>query len=620
MKKALIGLFFILLSSYLLAQPNQLEYDYDVSYYKLDLEVTNTSTYIEGWVTIKANVVGNPLDTFVVELTDSLTVDSVYIDNINHSFSHINNEIIIPLSSTISLGTGFSTRIYYYGNAPTIPAFNNHLGGLVNSLDITYDKEVTWSFSEAFYAKYWWPCKQVIGDKADSVDFFITTDTLLTPASIGKLNNIVTLSGGKHRYEWSTRHPFPYYMIFFAVSEYQEFSFYAYPENKDSILIQCFFYDSACWNYYSDWMTDAKNGIEYLSDIYGQYLFADEKYGYCAVPFNDHENLTITSMRPDFETFRIYHCLGHQWFAGNVTCENYRDIWVHEGFASYTEYLCMREFSGELAAYLSLQWSHNNVMSSPGGSVYVPVAEEWNQDRLYDHRLTYWKGELLLHMIRFQLDNDSMFYDVLRSFNTLYSGGNATGLDFKAVLENVSSIDFTDFFDQWYFGEGFPTYDIVYYVQNDSLTIISTQTTSTPITPLFTIPMEYRIMGYNIETTLRLYQTQNVQTFTIYFPDSIWDFTLDPMNWVINKEGSIVESIAEVNQDALNLFIFPNPTTGRITIKAENINKIELSDIQGKQVYTGKNTTIDLSQQPQGIYIIKVTTNKQTITKKIIKQ
>jgi len=73
-------------------------------------------------------------------------------------------------------------------------------------------------------------------------------------------------------------------------------------------------------------------------------------------------------------------------------------------------------------------------------------------------------------------------------------------------------------------------------------------------------------------------------------------------------------------ENNFNAIIFPNPTTGLITIETENIEKIEISDIHGRQVYTGISNTINLSQQPQGIYIIKVTTDKQTIAKKIIKQ
>jgi len=114
--------------------------------------------------------------------------------------------------------------------------------------------------------------------------------------------------------------------------------------------------------------------------------------------------------------------------------------------------------------------------------------------------------------------------------------------------------------------------------------------------------------------------TFNPNLYCIEVDDSTWSTA----NW------TNIDSIAYFSNDCTTglpnelqiteLKVFPNPTTGLITIQAENINKIELSDIQGKQIYTGKETEIDLSQQPQGIYIIKVTTNKQTITKKIIKQ
>lgn len=623
MKKSIIFFIAILSFCYVLAQPNKLVYNYDVSYYKLDLEVTNSSTYISGNVTVNATVVNSPLDTFVIELTDTLTVDSVCFEGNNHIFIHENDEIIVLLNSSYGNGFEFSIVIYYNGFAPTVDNIHGNSGGLMNSMDLTFLRNVTWSNSEPFNAKLWWPCKQIISDKADSVDFYLTTDTTLIPASIGKLHNISSLPEGKHRYEWKSRHPFPYYMVFFAVSEYEEFTFYAYPENSDSILIQCFFYNIDCWNYYSDFMAYAKMGIEYLSKIFGPYLFADEKYGYCAVPAYSHENLTMTSIKPETPEFHIYHALGHQWFAGNVTCETYKDIWLHEGFGTYSEYLCFKEFLGEALAQYWIQGDNEFIMSESGGSVFVPAEDEWNAERIYDTRLSYRKGQQLLHMVRFELQNDLIFYNVLHDYNQIYSGGIASVMDFKMILENISGLNFTDFFNQWYYGEGFPIYDIYYYSHDDSLTFTATQTTSSTITSLYKMPMEYKIIGHTIDTTIRVYQYENEENYTIYFPDSIYEFLIDPYNWVINGVGEIIDGIKDVDINNFNVSVFPNPTKGAIIVKGNDIDAVDIYNLQGQLLFNieivDEKTEIDLRNETKGFYIFKIKTKEGIITKKIIK-
>ncbi len=103
-------------------------------------------------------------------------------------------------------------------------------------------------------------------------------------------------------------------------------------------------------------------------------------------------------------------------------------------------------------------------MSQPGGSTYIPPEEVTydNVWRIFNGRLSYSKGAAILHMIRFELQDDELFFQVLHEYTDLYADSVATGLDFMNVLNDVSGMDFTDFFDQWYFGEGYPTYSVVW--------------------------------------------------------------------------------------------------------------------------------------------------------------
>ncbi|MFH1320511.1 MAG: M1 family aminopeptidase, partial [Bacteroidota bacterium] len=513
--------------------------NYDVKFYKLDINITDTSTYIEGNVIIEAVVQNNPLDTFVVELIDSLTVDSVVFNGANNIFTHFNDEIHIPIQPALSIGTNFNAQIFYHGIGISIPGVHNWTVGIMN------ESQVTMTNSETYHSKMWWPCKQLVEDKADSMYVFITTDSTCKAGSIGRLSDVVPLPDGKVRFEWKMSFPVPYYLVFFTVSDYIEYDFYTKPSmTYDSILIQCFLYDSAYLSQYKNKIDTAGAVIKYLSELFGLYPF--ERYGYCIVPDNPHENITMSNIYfnvPNWFSSLLVHMLSHQWFAGNVTCKSWQDVWIHEGFAIYSEYLASAFFEDEIQAANKMNNYHQYAMSEPGGSVYVPIEEIFNEERILDGRLSYCKGAALVHMIRFEIDNDSIFFQVLKNFNNQHSGGSATGMDFKDVLEATSGIDFTNFFNQWYFGEGYPIFNINWTQNEDTLIFTSTQTTSTTITPLFITPIEYKLEHSLGDTIIRVYQTQNTQTYKIFMPYTVNSIEVDPNNWILNQVGEIQNNI-----------------------------------------------------------------------------
>ena len=172
---------------------NPLLNDYDVSFYFLDVEVTNTSDYISGNTSMKAKVVSTSLSTIVLQLIDQLTVDSVFVNDIEQSFTHSNNEILINLDNPINQDEYFTTQVFYKGITGD--------EGMQTRLDENWNQHVTFTLSETWHAKEWWPCKEVLSDKADSVYIYITTDHGLKAGSNGLLNATTYFPNGKVRYE-----------------------------------------------------------------------------------------------------------------------------------------------------------------------------------------------------------------------------------------------------------------------------------------------------------------------------------------------------------------------------------------------------------------------------------
>jgi aminopeptidase N len=262
---------------------------YDLHFVKLDIEVTDQSTYIAGNALLQGKATQD-LDTFILELSNYLTVDSVIIDNAKVNFQHQDNLIRYIFESPLNTNDDFTVRIYYHGTP------SPYGGGVTNAYSSQWGKQMTWTLSESFHAYEWWPCKQVLSDKIDSVYVFLTCDNDCKAGSNGLLTAEVNLPNNKKRFEWKTYYPINYYLISFAVAEYQDYSIYAHPTGSNPILIQNYIYNATgCLDYYQTQIDETPSMIELFSDKFGLYPFANEKYGHCLTTLGggmEHQTMT----------------------------------------------------------------------------------------------------------------------------------------------------------------------------------------------------------------------------------------------------------------------------------------------------------------------------------------
>ena len=603
-------------------------FDYDVKFYFLDLNISNNSVDISGNVTVNAEPVVTVLDTFALELIDDMIIDSIKINGAIHNFQHTGNEIFIPLQNPVQQGELFSSRIFYHGTPPTGEFFS----GVSSEYDENWEQNVSWTLSEPFSAREWFPVKQDLTDKADSAWIFLTFNDTLKAGSEGLLTAIVPLPDNKVRYEWKTRYPIDYYLLSFAIADYEEYDIYAKPSamQGDSILIQNYIYDTeGCLDYYKSNIDNTADFIELFSDLYSLYPFHKEKYGHCITALGGGmEHQTMTTLG-GFGFGIVAHELGHMWFGDNVTCKTWNDIWINEGFATYTDYLAHEKLANPIYRTIWLQQTNDHVMSEPGGSVYVPdnAIEYDSVWRIFDARLTYHKGALLLHMIRFELNNDDLFFQVFKNFQQQYAGNTATGIDFMNVLNETTGIDFTYFFDQWYFGQGYPIYDIEWAQWDGNLVMTATQSSSMPeVTPFFKMTMEYGLYFHDgTDTLMRVGQTDNVNTYTIPVDKQIDSIVVDPNLWTLEKVNSITQGIEDIN-NPLFFTVTPNPAKDFVFVRfATNdgtVRNLTIYDLSGKimikTVVSGKNNQIDISGLSPSTYLISITGKGTQMVRKIV--
>lgn len=609
-------------SSLMKADPNSLSQKlmakYDVKFQHLNLKLERTNINVAGSVRTIAAVVQS-LDTFVLELHSNHTIDSVLAGNTKLSFSHANNLVFIYLTSTVASGNLIDLTVYYKG---TPPSGNSTPFGaaMSNKTSPTWGAQVTYSLSEPYSSYEWFPCKQSLQDKIDSVYIWVTTDSSNKVGSNGLLTNVQSLSNGKKRYEWRNINPIDYYLISVSVAKYIDYRFYAYPTNSQPVLVQNYIYDNPATLIRIKPVVDStKQLIELLANLLGPYPFANEKYGHSMAPLSggmEHQTMTTLGV---FEFSIVAHELGHQWFGDNTTCKVWKDIWVNEGFASYVEYLAF-QYLRPWEANAEMLGNHNSVLSKVDGSVYV--SDTTSPTRIFDSRLTYRKGSAIIHMIRFELNDDSVFFSVLKSYTSRFANSTATGDDFKKVVEDVSGKNFNKFFSQWYYGEGYPIHDIKWYQKADSLVIYNGQTHSVSLTNQFEMPMEIAAKINGKDTVIRIERFLPNDTSRIKVNGSVSSITIDPNNWVLNKINSVTKISGSTGIEDLQnqeIKIYPNPAKDYLEVFCnEVVESITVFDLQGKILKSNCNTnrleTFDLIN---GIYLLNVSCKNGKCYKKM---
>lgn len=600
--------------------------DYDVSFYWLDIEVSNTSTFVSGNVSINAKAVVL-LDTFAFELITEQTIDQIFVEGIEYtSWSRDGDNVLVPVIP-IAAGTGFTAQIYYHGQPPTSSDF---FSGVTTAYANAWDVNVTWTLSEPFAAKEWFPVKQDLEDKADSVWVFLTTDAENMATSQGLLSNTVTV-GNKKRYEWKSSYPIAYYLISFAVSEYQQYNLYAHPSTLegDSILIENYVYDSpGCLENYKNGIDETPSMIDLFSDLYTLYPFWKEKYGQTLAEFGGGMEHQTNTTLGGFWFGLVAHELGHMWFGDNVTCATWSDIWINEGYATYSNYLAEEFIHSWESADGFMVGRQMSAMELPGGSVYIPEDEIYpgNERRIFDGRLSYNKGAAIIHTLRHEIQDDDLFFEVMKTFQTDFTDSTATGEDFRRIAEELTGMDFETFFEQWYYGEGYPKYDLSYYMLFGSFHLVSTQTTSSVSTPFFQMLMDYQLhFDDGTSTIVQFEQTDNLNHFTTLTGKNVVNVTVDPYNWTMEEVVSLTV-IDELTSSVL-FSIGPNPLNKTLNIyfskPQSKEREIYIFDLSGKELIHSTTSTnhavINVSGLSKGVYLVKVIEGNNTRIKRFVK-
>jgi len=574
----------------------------DVTEYLLDIELvpeysgsTVTAVRVQGSSTIEAEPTGNGLTTFTVDLRSNMTVNSV-TGNVS-GWSRVGDTVVITLNRAYDAGEPFQVTVAYQGY-PQTGGFGAFKWWIRNG------NLVVASLSEPYFARYWWPCKDSLNDKA-TMRMHATVPGSMTAVSNGVLEGTDALSGGRVRYRWHESYPMVAYLASLAATNYQRYDLqYSFDDGSGprNMPVPCYLYpdhwDSGAGQPVAAWKTgcdEIPTMLTTLGGRYGLYPFLDEKYGIAEYGGTggytaNMEHQTCTSMaKVDNNSDIVLHELAHQWWGDDVTCETWYDIWLNEGFATYSETV-YREFKpgGGMDSY----WSRLNARrpSLPNNQVYRTSISPYGN--IFSTNDVYQKGAWVMHMLRHVMGTDP-FFSALSDYRDTYRNDSATTAEFAASISASFGHDLTWFTDQWVMNPGSPDYEWNWasdtVAGRNYVKLAVWQKQNGEGYGLFTMPIDIRVTTAGGATVQTVWNDGWVEYYVLPVsgaPTAVEfdeDGGVNDRNWILTHTRTNVTTAVQGPPVLLTADITPFAgTDARTTVDlafSENIGSLDVADV-----------------------------------------
>jgi aminopeptidase N len=421
--------------------------EFDVLHYTLDLRIRPfaPANYISGSVEVVLEPTGPFLDQVVLDLNGQLSVTAVErTGGVPAGFSHADEELAIDLDPPLVAGQ-VDTLVVSYSGSPVAFDFDGF------EIYRLHSPPVVWTISEPSSARDWWPCKDRPDDKS-TVDVLITMDDRFTVASNGLIEAITENPDGTKTHHWHCRYLLPAYLVAFTATNFVVLEdqyelleggtlplyYYTWPESESRVARD---------------IVGIPDMLHIFETEYFPYPFAEEKYGHMEAPIpGAMEHTTMTTYGTwlysgDRRNDPVAaHELSHHWWGDYVTCGTWDDIWLNEGFATYSEAIWAEGLWG-YDAYLEYMLA----LAEPSfpGPIYDPNGTF--------NSTVYQKGAWILHMLRGIVGREELL-QIMRRWGTDYGDQSPVTADFVALCEEEVGHSMAWFFDPWLYHAGRPVY------------------------------------------------------------------------------------------------------------------------------------------------------------------
>lgn len=409
---------------------------YDVTAYLLDLDWEPETEVLTGITQIEATAT-QALSSFNLELT-GFDIDAISIDGVDAAFVRADDEIEITPSEPIAEGGRFVAVVRYSGT----PVDNAFDAGNVGQPSGWHTRDgFVYVVGEPLSATTFHPVNDHPSDKA-VFSYRITAPSELTVAASGTLQD-VQVNGDRTTWSFEQSDPQATYLTTLVIGD---FTVVEDEPSTSGVPVRNVF-DTGLAERVEPIFDAQPEMIDIFEELFGPYPF--DVYGSVVVADSFGgalETQTLSIFGADVLGFGdaeaiVAHELAHQWFGNNVSVERWEDIWLNEGFATYGEALWAEASDPE---FTYEEWIRRLLFAGPALERHV---HDPGPQQLFGAQV-YLRGAFTLHALRVRF-GDEVFFDMLRTWNERFGGGNATTDDFQALAEEFSGEDLDSFFDEW---------------------------------------------------------------------------------------------------------------------------------------------------------------------------
>lgn len=464
---------------------------YDVISYDIKVDLRHAfiykAPYFDGLVTITLDL---------LETTNTIDLDAagMMINGLT-----INGEVQDPKPQpkpnetiTINLpskfrekGTRLTIGISYYRNSDENRGAYFYPKGYFVGLgpkpaedSVFVEEDLFYTMCEPRNAHFWMPCNDQPDDKADCI-VRVTVPSIGISVISNGVRSDSTSYGSYHIFSFYSDKPITTYLIAITASKFVTWDemvpresnpldsirlhYYAWQPDYDEKTIT----DGSKYN-----ATNAFKNTKYMmtafEKMFGPYPFL--QYGQVPVqPFNfggmEHQTVSTINrswLRGNWSESGIAHELGHQWFGDKVTCETFKDLWLNEGFATFSEAIYNESWGGD-------EWYRNTIRGKANGyfngeNNFLPIYDP-PEPLLFNGATIYNKAACVIHMLRRVVNDDQLFFSALTDYSDHFAFGNCNTTQFSNYMSTRLGRDLTEFFDQWIYSPLHPSYDI-YWAQD----------------------------------------------------------------------------------------------------------------------------------------------------------
>ncbi len=445
---------------------------YDVVFYDLTLKIMPSKKKIAGENKIYFKTI-HATKKIQIDLFKRYSIESITWNNINLTFHREFDAVFVDFPETLSQGS-LQTLIVNYSGKPQKAINPPWEGGFVWKKDEKGNRFISVA-CEHLGASSWWPCKDHPSDEPDSIrmSFIIPSDYDLV--SNGRERSVVNDEKGYKKHTWFVSYPINNYLVTFYIGKYVHFSDTL--KNKDGFYPLDYYVLPFNLDKAKRVFTQGKDVLKCYEKYFGEYPFPMDKYSLVESPYAGMEHQSAIAYGNGYNQkdsrllnkeydYIIVHETAHEWWGNSVTGSDMADMWIQEGFATYAELLFM-ECRYDYEAYLK-------ELTTKMFEVYNfwPMVQNYGvNENSFASNDVYHKGAAMLNNLRCCIDDDELFFKIIKDYALKYKHKITTSDDFIQLVNNETGKNYSPFFKKFLKDRDIPVLSYTYKIEGDDIVL-----------------------------------------------------------------------------------------------------------------------------------------------------